>query len=193
MQLVVAGPVKPRKLGLLPGSFNPPTRAHIAMAEAALATVDEVLLVLPDVFPHKPWEGATQEQRLQMLRLIAQSRPQFGVAVTEGGLFAEIAREARELYADAELYILCGRDAAERMIAWDYGATNPIVRQLEHFQLLVAPRGGRYEPPAHVAHAVHTLSLDFYDECASTRVRERSGRWRDLVPDEIAHLVETIY
>ena len=49
----------PRRLGILPGTFNPPTLAHIALARAALAQVDEVLFVLPREFPHKPYQGAT--------------------------------------------------------------------------------------------------------------------------------------
>ena len=193
MRLIVPRSTRPLRLGLLPGSFNPPTRAHVAMAEAALEVVDEVLFVLPDAFPHKVWEGATPEQRLEMLRLITRSRPRLGVAATQGGMFSEIAREAREAYPEAVLYILCGRDAAERIVGWDYGDPDAIVRQLQDFHLLVAPRGGCYEPPPNIAHAVHQLRLNCYDEHASTRVRTRSQGWRDLIPEEIAHLVEPIY
>ena len=46
---------RPRRLGILPGTFNPPTRAHVALAEAALGEVDEALFVLPRSFPHKEY------------------------------------------------------------------------------------------------------------------------------------------
>jgi len=62
---------QPARLGILPGSFNPPTRAHLALAEAALAELDEVVLVLPRAFPHKNYDGASFVQRADMLRALA--------------------------------------------------------------------------------------------------------------------------
>ena len=44
---------RPNRLGILPGTFNPVTVAHLALAHAALRHVDEVVFVLPRVFPHK--------------------------------------------------------------------------------------------------------------------------------------------
>src|SRR5437764_13792105 len=103
--------VVPVRLGILPGTFNPPTRAHLALAEAALKHVDEVLFVLPREFPHKVYEGASFDERMEMLRAAAD-QPRFSIASTGGGLFIEIARECRETYGDAALCFLCGRDAA---------------------------------------------------------------------------------
>src|SRR4051794_31945900 len=110
-----------RRLGILPGTFNPPTRAHMALAGAALAQVDEVLFVLPREFPHKVYEGASFAERIEMLQLAAADEPHFSIASTGGGLFIEIARECRDAYSDAALCFLCGRDAAERIVNWDYG------------------------------------------------------------------------
>ena len=50
-------------LAILAGAFNPPTRAHLAMADAALAVVDEVLFTLPRAFPHKEFTRAEFETR----------------------------------------------------------------------------------------------------------------------------------
>lgn len=193
MHLIVPPASRPRRLGLLPGTFNPPTRAHLALAEAALDRVDEVMLVLPGFLPHKTWNGATVRERMEMLRLITGPRLRFASAVAEGGLYVEIAAEARELFPDSELYMICGRDAAERVVGWDYGDPEAILRHLELFHLVVAPRGGHYTPPASVAHAVHQLTLDSYDDFASTRIRGRAEGWENLVPDEIAALVQSIY
>ena len=55
---------KPRKLGVVAGGFNPPTIAHEELVYAAGLHVDEVLCVVPSVFPHKEFAGATLEQRL---------------------------------------------------------------------------------------------------------------------------------
>jgi cytidyltransferase-like protein len=193
MKLIAAPESRPTRLGLLPGSFNPPTRAHLALAESALGFVDEVLLVIPQAFPHKTWEGASPEQRIEMLRRVTAARPRIGAAVTEGGLFIDIAREARRLFPESEMHIVCGRDAAERIISWDYGQTGSIEQMFEEFQLLVAPRQGGYVPPQHLVYAVRALPLASYDDCASTRVRTAAENWRSLVPAEIADLVEQIY
>lgn len=193
MQLITRPEKTVVRLGLLPGSFNPPTRAHLALADSALGLVDHVLLVIPRAFPHKTWEGASPDQRIEMLRRITSARPSVSAAVSDGGLFIEIAREAREQFPDAELHVLCGRDAAERIVSWDYGVDGSIEQMLREFHLLVAPRQGVYVPPSNLAHAIRSLPLDAYDECSSTQVRAAAENWRSLVPDEIADLVERIY
>jgi cytidyltransferase-like protein len=175
----------------MPGTFNPPTRAHVALAEAALAVVDEVVFVLPKAFPHKSFDGATAEQRAEMLRLIAAPRPAFGAAFAAGGLYIDIGREAREEYPEAEIHLICGRDAAERIVSWDYGRPGVVEQMLSEFRLLVAPRAGIYCPPAHLAHAVRNLETGDYDACSSTRVRCETAV--ELVPDEIAEMVKLIY
>jgi nicotinate-nucleotide adenylyltransferase len=185
----------PAKLAILPGAFNPPTRAHLAMADAALTMADEVLFALPRAFPHKEYTGSEFETRLEWLRTALAGYPRFSLAVTEGGLFIEIAQEARAVYgAGAELFFLCGRDAAERIVGWDYGEGDGIHKQLESFALLVAARSGVYEPPPQIRNRVHGLALPpGFDEVSSSEVRRRvrAGElWRDLVPGSIADLIE---
>src|SRR6266849_3526056 len=91
----------PAKLAILPGAFNPPTRAHLAMADAALAIADEVLFALPRVFPHKEYTGSAFQTRLEWVRAALAGYSRFSLAVTEGGLFTEIAQEARAVYGAA--------------------------------------------------------------------------------------------
>src|SRR4051794_16288975 len=100
MQLISGPESPPARVALLPGSFNPPTRAHLALAESALGMTDHVLLVMPRAFPHKTWHGASPEQRMEMLRLLTSGREKIGAAISDGGLFIEIAREAREHFPD---------------------------------------------------------------------------------------------
>ena len=75
-----AGVRRAFRLGVLPGTFNPPTVAHLALARAALAEVDEVVFVLPQVFPHKHYWGASFEQRVSMLRSALHSEAAFSIA-----------------------------------------------------------------------------------------------------------------
>ena len=70
--------------------------------------------------------------------------------MAEGGLFVEIAREARVHYPGAEIYLVCGRDAAERILTWDYGDPEFAEKMLHEFGLLVAPRSGEYVPPEQI-------------------------------------------
>ncbi|MCS7314636.1 MAG: hypothetical protein RMI94_06420 [Bryobacterales bacterium] len=191
-------PGEPAALGVLAGTFNPPTRAHLALARAALGRVEEVLFVLPRRFPHKPYEGPSFEDRVRMLELALQELPRTSLAASEGGLFIEIARECRAAYPPAtELFFVCGRDAAERIVHWDYGRPDAIREQLREYQLLVAPRRGVWRPPDELADRIHPLAMEEgYDEVSATEVRERirSGRpWRHLVPESIAEMVEGLY
>lgn len=188
----------PSKLGILSGGFNPPTCAHSSLIEAAAGCVDEVLCVIPMVFPHKIYHGASLEERLHMLAAVRPPGVPCSIGVTGGGLFIEISRECRAAYgAGVDLFFLCGRDAAERIIAWDYGEPGAVDRMFEEFSLLVAARQGRYSAPAHLAHRIAELTVARdLDEISSTEVRERirTGRpWEHLVPPVIHGEVRRIY
>ena len=85
----------PRRLAILAGSFNPPTRAHLALAEAALTFADEVLFVLPKIFPHKEYVGASLDQRMRMLQTATAAHRNWSIGIADQGLFIEIANEAK--------------------------------------------------------------------------------------------------
>lgn len=185
----------PAKLAILPGAFNPPTRAHMAMAAAALDEVDEVLFALPRRFPHKEYAGASFETRLELLRAALAGHPRFSLAAVDGGLFIDIAREALRTYgAGTEIFLLCGRDAAERIAGWDYGSGADFASQLEEFQLMVAGRGGPYLAPAAIRHRVKSIAIPpEVAEISSSELRRRirSGEgWRGLAPASIVPLIE---
>jgi len=180
-----------KHIGVLAGAFNPVTRAHLALAQAAREAVDEVVCVVPRAYPHKHFHGASLEYRIEMLRLAGIDR----VEITEGGLFIDIARELRQ--AGTEISFICGRDAAERIIHWDYGEPGAIDKMLEEFSLLVAERRGTYEAPSHLRHRVHRLALgEDLSDVSSTEVRRRitvGEPWEHLVPAAIVERVQRIY
>jgi nicotinic acid mononucleotide adenylyltransferase len=131
------------RLGIFPGAFNPPTCAHLALAEAARLQfgLDQVTFLLPRKFPHKEYGETGFDDRLDMLEAALAQLPPCGIASTEHGLFIDIARAFRsQCGQDVELYLLCGRDAAERIVAWDYGDGPSFCAQLQEFQMLVASR-----------------------------------------------------
>jgi nicotinate (nicotinamide) nucleotide adenylyltransferase len=197
MEFLVKSGAPARRLGVLPGSFHPVTNAHLALAEAALGEVDEVLLVMPRQFPHKAYEGVGLHERIGLVRRAVEGRPEFSVAITEGGLFIDIARECHAQYGDAcDLWFLCGRDAAERIVGWDYGMAG-FAGQLREYGLLVADRAGRYEAPAEYRERVRSLVLrGDWDALSATEVRARirEGReWAHLVPAGLDEEVRRIY
>jgi nicotinic acid mononucleotide adenylyltransferase len=185
-------------VAILPGSFHPPTIAHLGLAQAALARVDTVLFALPRAFPHKTYGRVALQDRLLVLQQLIASQPRFAVAIAESGLFAGMARELRLLRPQtSEIFLLCGRDAADRIVTWPYPEADPIERQLDDFQLLVAARDGVYTPPPDLQPRVLTLpAAANWDGISSTLVRqaiEAGEPWRHLVPGPIHHLVETLY
>jgi nicotinic acid mononucleotide adenylyltransferase len=196
MRIIKPPPGAMRRLGLFPGGFNPPTRAHCALAEAALEHVDYLFWILPATYPHKAWEGATPAERERMLIAVTADRPQFGVAATEHGLFDDIASEVRDIYPDPDLYFVCGRDAAERVLTWDYGYPGAVDQMLGRWKLLVAPRGGPPSIAARHSAAVQLLRCAGYQEDSSTRVRGLLAAQADcggLVHERILNLVREIY
>lgn len=183
---------------MFPGAWNPPTVAHVAMARAALGYAGEVVWVLPRAFPHKAFEGASFDERVEMLCRIARAERGFSVAVSKGGLYFEIADEARLYFGDApEIALLCGKDAAERIASWDYGTPGVFDAMLDRYPFLVAERAGEFLPAARHAGQVIRLAMgEEFTEVSSTEIRRRIREevpWHDLVPKAIGDLVEGIY
>ena len=192
----VTGPV--RRLGVFPGTFNPVTVAHLALAEAAVASLDEVLFVLPREFPHKPYSGASFADRIGMLGAALADAPSFSLASTEGGLFADIAVECRQEYGEGvHLAFLCGRDAAERVVDWDYGQPGAFAGMLRGFDMLVAARGGDYRPAGQIRESVRRLELEpEFSGVSATEIRRRLAcgeAWEHMVPPEIREMVRRLY
>ena len=159
--------------------------------------MDELLWVVPRAFPHKQYFGATVEQRVEMLGLLELKIPR-SIAITEKGLFLDIARECQlEFGARTRLSFLCGCDAAERILRWDYGRAGVVEEMLNEFELLVASRGADFNPPPEFQRRIHALVMpDGLDQVSSSDVRERIARgkpWEHLVPDEIVERVREIY
>jgi nicotinic acid mononucleotide adenylyltransferase len=133
-----------------------------------------------------------------MLAAAAGDEPRFSIASCDAGLFIELARQCRQSYGPGvELLILCGRDAAERAVNWDYGSPGAFRDQLREYRLLVAPRAGPYQPPAEFEDRIHALAgFEGCDEVSATDVRDRIRRgepWERLVPQSIVETVREIY
>ena len=193
MEFFRTAPRPTSKLGILPGTFNPITIAHLALAQSALEHVDEVVFVLPRLLPHKTYSGASFDRRIEMLLAATAAESRWSVATSSGGLFLEIAAECRRLCGiDARLSFICGRDAAERIADWDYGRPGVYEEMVEAFDLLVAPRQGAGQ---HLGFRPLTLGID-YSAVSATEVRRRIAQgepWEHLVPESVRRLAGEIY
>jgi hypothetical protein len=151
-------------VGVYPGSFNPPTIAHLAVAEVALRThrLDRIdLVVSRRALDKEHVERPHLDDRLAVLRAIADSRPWLGVDVTDHQLLVDIAAGYDVLVVGADKY----QQLLDVRYYRDETARDEALARLP--PLAVAPR------PPHAAPADRLLAIDpSHHEVSSTRVRE---------------------
>lgn len=153
-----------------PGTFDPPTIAHVAIAEAALADagVEHVDLVVNRAPLGKP--GALPlDVRLSMLDAVAASRPWLSVTVTDHLLLADIAEGYDVLVLGADKW---AQVVDER---WYASAADRDAAVARLPRLAVARRAGFELPDGCVV-----LEVDLPHVSSTTA---RGGR-HDLVPPE---------
>jgi Cytidylyltransferase-like len=127
-------------VGAYPGSFNPPTVAHLAIAEAALAQagLDRIDLIVSRVPFGKDTEaGPRLADRLSVLHAIAARRPWLAVRLTDAQLLADIAEGYDALIIGADKW------AQINDPAWYGGSAAARDAALGRLpRVLLAPRGG---------------------------------------------------
>jgi len=172
-------------VGCYPGSFNPPTVAHLAVADAGRrqAGLDRVDLVLSREALGKPvGVGPSLDERRAVLEAVAATRPWLGVVVTDARLIADIAAGY-----DA---VLLGADKWVQVVdpAWYGGSAAARDQALDALpRVLVAPRAGHRPAgvellvvPDHVGHVSASAVRDGHDVAAAWILpeAEASGLWR---------------
>ncbi|ETX09079.1 nicotinate-nicotinamide nucleotide adenylyltransferase [Candidatus Entotheonella palauensis] len=195
----------PGRLGVLGGAYNPITLAHLAIADAAVAEMHlhEVLFCLPQVPPHKTIFGASLEQRLDMMQLAVQDRPYATVGMCSHGLFLDIERALRPLYTpETEVFFITGRDAAERILTWEYDDTERALSEMfSAFQFIVCDREGAFVIPDDKRlipyhNRIHHFAIpDGLDHISSTAIRDRLRQNQpidDLVPAAVADFIRQL-
>jgi nicotinic acid mononucleotide adenylyltransferase len=104
----------PARIGILSGSFNPPTLAHIELARQAKQTfkIDHILFTISRVTIDKERvEGLSLEDRLLLLSLIAEEEGSASVAAVNRGLYFEHAQAFRSLLGtQSRIYFIVGMD-----------------------------------------------------------------------------------
>lgn len=169
-------------VGVYPGSFSPPTVAHLAVAEAAVrrAGLERVDLVISTVALGKEAaEGPTPEERLRVLLEVAVRRPWIGARLTEARLVADVATGYDAVIMGADKW------AQVRDPVWYGGSTAARDAALARLpRVLVAPRHGHPLDPRHVAPA-EVLDVDVVHHRVSSSAA-RAGRRDWMLPEALA-------
>jgi nicotinate-nucleotide adenylyltransferase len=123
----LAGDHKPRRLGIMGGTFDPIHNGHLVAASevAHLFGLDEVVFVPTG----KPWLKSEQkvtaaEDRYLMTVIATASNPRFSVSRVDiersGPTYTiDTLRDIRGVYGPAaELFFITGADALAQMLSW---------------------------------------------------------------------------
>lgn len=191
---VTPGSARPRNaIVVFPGSFNPPTSAHLAMLRQARAFARKqggrwwVYAALSQYSVNKETvERMTLLDRVVLLeKTLKQRRVRAGVMLLNRGLYVEQARGILSAFPETRrLFFLTGFDKIVQILDPRYYTDrDAALRELFALaHLLVAPRGGDGEGELVAllaqaenqpfAHAIHPLPLDErYREISSSRIR----------------------
>jgi phosphopantetheine adenylyltransferase len=103
-----------RSVALLAGSFDPITVAHVAMAEAARAVADLVVLVYAvRTLPKEPGTAEplfTERERVQVAARVCARREGMALGLCSHGLLAEQVAAAGERFPAASRSVVLGSD-----------------------------------------------------------------------------------
>lgn len=182
-----------RAAGLFAGAFNPLTRAHVALAEAAraAANLDVIAWTLAVVTVDKERvDRATLPDRLAQVAVYCEGQTGNALVVVNRGLYVEQARALRAHMApDARLAIVVGFDKVVQIFDPRYYADRDaaLAELFAEADLLVAPRAGQgphelerlLARPENVRFAASVRALPLAPEYAaesSTQVRALAAR-----------------
>jgi predicted RNA-binding protein with PIN domain len=158
---------------VFPGSFDPLTKAHIAIAEAAVhrAHLDRLDLALSRLALGKEHGGhASLDERVTAIERAGRARPWLGVVVTDARLVADVARGYDVVVMGADKW------AQVRDVEWyeSDAARDDALRALP--RVLVVPR------PGFDAAGVEVLDIDGELMHVSS-TRARAGEHDLLAPE----------
>ena len=197
------------RLGIFPASFNPPTKAHVALIREAIKCfkLDEILVLLDLQAMDKRLTGASFEERLEMLKVLFERHSRISIGVSNRGLFLEKVRPLRELFPSGTAFVfIVGFDTIIRVLDRKYYKNRK--RSLDHLfescEFLVANRGNhereaferfflqqgneRYKRKV----GFFTLSKEF-SSISSSLVRKKLGEGKsvkNMVPPAVLRFIQ---
>jgi nicotinamide-nucleotide adenylyltransferase len=180
-----------RSLAVLPGAYNPPTKAHLALSTAALERAfDAVAFSVGTVTIDKSEIGLGLDERLHLLCEICREEPRWSVVLHNRGLYAEQAEALRRSFPEIDrLVFVVGMDKVGQIFDPRYYADfgRSLGDLFDRARLLVAARGTldraaldqllEQGPARPFAHRIEWLELDpQVRDVSATAIRERLAR-----------------
>jgi cytidyltransferase-like protein len=199
---------EPRRVALLSGSFDPLTIGHAALAKAALALSNLVVLVysirtLPKDSPAVP-PLLAEDERLAVLEAFCEARPGIEPALCSHGLVAEHVTAAAARFPASDITVVMGSDKVRQVLdpVWYQDPERTLGDLFSRATVLYAVRAGeagvveeQLERPEFTRWRDRFLQLDVPPDVAaisSGLVRERLAAGQDvshLVPAEVSALL----
>lgn len=169
--------MRPPRIALFGGTFDPIHLGHTAVAQAAVdhLDLDKVIFIPCRQSPHKSERaGASEAERLEMLDLATDDLPWAGISEIETCLpppsFSWMTAECmKEIFPDARLFWLIGDDQWEVIETWN---RSPHLAEMVEF--IIHHRGGDAAPKpgfrAHFVSGSHPASATTIRNEASNRL-----------------------
>jgi nicotinamide-nucleotide adenylyltransferase len=196
--IVEADPGSPLRVAMLPGSFDPITIAHTALAEAAAARADLVVLIYSARTVDKE-EGTEppllkEQERIRAVRDVCAGREVWTLALCSHGLLVDQVDAARGRFPEAELRLVIGSDKVLQVLdpKWYGDADTALTRLFSQADVMYAVREGEAAAVqaalgANARWSDKFLRLDVPPEVAAISSREVRSRLRE--GQDVTHLV----
>ena len=168
-------------IGVYPGSFDPPTVAHLSVASAAVAHagLDRLDFVLSrSALGKEDRSASSTADRFEVLKAVAEHRPWLGVRVTDLQLLADVA-------AGYDVVVMGADKWAQVLDPVWYGSVaerDDAVARLP--RVLVAPRAGDHPTGVELLMVPEHLT-----DVSSSAARAGQGHW--LLPEARAFAART--
>ena len=187
-----------QRIGILGGAFDPPHKAHVAMAEAAIAQfhLDELIVIPTGNAWHKPRDLSSGEHRAAMVRLafshLRQARVDEIELHREGPSYTiDTLRSLADQFTDAQFFLLIGEDQGKALATW-----REIGEIAQRAIICVADREmSELSDSAAPSHDIPTQALKLPNlPHSATQIRERvaQGQVIDaLVPPTVALYIQS--
>jgi len=211
--LVPGSPVPRGNIIVFPGSFNPPTIAHLAMLQqarefgSAHGGMGVYAAMSKRTTDKESVERPLLVDRILLLETVLHNHvPHTGILLFNRGLYVEQAEAIRAQFAEVkQLYFLLGFDKIVQVFdPHYYQDRDKALRELFTLtEILVAPRAGAgpaelsallAQPEnAPFASHVHALPLDItYRDISSSRIRQEvATHEQDVLPEALRFIRET--
>ena len=217
--LIVPGSPQPRgTIIVFPGSFNPPTVAHLALLKEARKfarqhalsdadgsqTIPLYAAISRHIVDKEQVERPLMLDRIVLLQMVLQGHlPGAGIMLFNRGLYVEQAQAVHGSFPQVErLFFLIGFDKIVQILDPRYyeNRDDALNELFKLAGLLVAPRGrtgagdladllGQTQNQPFAAY-IHALPFDaVYRDISSTRIRQQADTYSQDIPDEVRHFM----